>query len=88
METAVLVGSSFQKMCTLRVALTPFVNSVHDRWLRTEKAIREKQLAELAANPVPVSTEKPDGLYARNNGYCSGTLASSLAGSSNMVWRN
>lgn len=55
-------------------------------WLRKEKAIREEIEANKPAAPNP--TEKPDGTYARNNGYCSGTLVSSLAGSSNMVWRN
>jgi len=53
-------------------------------WLREEqKRFAEEKLLE---GPVD-ATKKPDGFYARNNGYCSGTLGSSLAGSSNMVWR-
>lgn len=52
-------------------------------WLRDEKARFEAMDPETKAD----LTKKPDGFYARNNGYCSGTLGSSLAGSSNMVWR-
>lgn len=53
------------------------------RWLRTEKEIREKWLEE---NPQ-TDFSRPKGQYANNNGYSSGTLASTLAGSSNAVWR-
>lgn len=51
-------------------------------WLREEK----KRLEAMGPSEADL-TKKPDGTYARNNGYCSGTLGSSLAGSSNMVWR-
>lgn len=54
-------------------------------WLRTEKEIRQQWLAE---NPQTDATQRPKGQYANNNGYSSGTLASTLAGSSNCVWRN
>lgn len=51
-------------------------------WLREEKKAREQMAAQEDL------TQKPKGVYARNNGYSAGTLASTLAGSSNMVWRN
>eukprot|EP00240_Pyramimonas_obovata_P004448 CAMPEP_0118925704 /NCGR_PEP_ID=MMETSP1169-20130426/3548_1 /TAXON_ID=36882 /ORGANISM="Pyramimonas obovata, Strain CCMP722" /LENGTH=366 /DNA_ID=CAMNT_0006867077 /DNA_START=139 /DNA_END=1236 /DNA_ORIENTATION=+ len=51
-------------------------------WLREEKAKFDAMQETKKSDP----TAKPDGYYARNNGYSSGTLASTLAGSSNMVW--
>lgn len=65
-------------------------------WLRTEKTIREEIESKMAAEEKINPSQKPDGTYAYNNGYSSGTLVSSLApclnpslaGSSNMVWRN
>ena len=60
---------------------TPAV-AVSLRWLREEKKAREQMAAQEDL------TQKPKGVYARNNGYSAGTLASTLAGSSNMVWRN
>jgi hypothetical protein len=59
------------------------VGEEHGRWLRAEKELREKWLAE---NPQK-DVSRPKGQYANNNGYSSGTLASTLAGSSNAVWR-
>ena len=57
-------------------------------WLRSEKEkFQALDAAKKASDGGKDATAKPDGYYARNNGYCSGTLASSLAGSSNMVWR-
>jgi len=52
-------------------------------WLRVEKAKYDAMEKDNKSD----ATKKPDGYYARNNGYSSGTLASTLAGSSNMVWR-
>lgn len=72
----------FKRMCKdLPEVQTDGLLSVVSGWLREEKAAREKLEAEEDL------TQRPKGTYARNNGYSAGTLASTLAGSSNMVWR-
>lgn len=58
-----------------------------ERWLRSEKALAKIKEAERATTAA-ADEEKPGFKYAFNNGFSSGTLTTSLAGSSNSVLRN
>eukprot|EP00238_Polyblepharides_amylifera_P005457 CAMPEP_0196579070 /NCGR_PEP_ID=MMETSP1081-20130531/17480_1 /TAXON_ID=36882 /ORGANISM="Pyramimonas amylifera, Strain CCMP720" /LENGTH=366 /DNA_ID=CAMNT_0041898519 /DNA_START=87 /DNA_END=1187 /DNA_ORIENTATION=- len=49
--------------------------------------LRQEQEERLKKQSTENKTVKPAGTYSNNNGYSAGTLASTLAGSSNMVWR-
>merc|ERR1712046_476309 len=56
-----------------------------ESWFRSEKALEKKRQIENSGNDVK---DKKKFAYSYNNGFSSGTLNTSLAGSSNSVLRN